>query len=943
MVAFRLSLNSKNAFAMQLKLLLLTLTTFWVSLHGLRAQLCTGSLGDPVVNITFGAGQNPGAPLSSTNYQYVTTDCPNDGQYTIRNNSIACYGTTWHTINSDHTGDPNGYFMLVNASYSPGDFFVQTVNGLCGNTSYEFAAWVANVQHPVSCNGRAIKPNLSFTIETTSGTVLATFTSGDIELTSSPQWKQYGTFFTTPANVSSVVIRLTNNAPGGCGNDIALDDITFRPCGGTISAVIEGANTTQMEICATGNIAQKFVATVPGSYARPELQWQQSLNGGQTWTNIADAKGREYAWSETKPGTYYYRALVAEEGNINSVSCRIASKPIIIRISEAPEVTLASNVAFCEGLLLQLDIPVKIADTAGLRLSWTGPPGSDLTLYEIGESSGRVFRLSKSEASFADTGWYNITVTNGEGCAVTGRVHFYVFKKPVANLSVQGPACADSPVQLAGGGSSNSGFTAFKWKWGTGDSARGQRIAPVLGPAGNYRVELVVVDAEGCPSDPVKTDVQVNKRPTPLFALPEICLTDAAAQFTNLTVTDGSEPATYQWRFGDAANPDAGSTEKNPRYRYTAVGNYPVTLSVVSAAGCAADTTQTFTVNGSKPNAQFTLNTVAVRCSGDSVVLRNNSSVDFGSVTRLEIFWKGDNDAAARTIDEKPTAGKEYRFNYTPFVTGGQQKFTISMVAYSGESCMHQTVQEIEVQQSPKVVFDALPALCQGAPAFLLSSAREVAGAVGQGRYSGTGVNGQGMFNPALPGDYPIQYLFTTGAGCTDTAMQTVQVWPLPQVQAGPDKTVVAGGGVTLAATALGEGLQIQWSPANGLNDATTLQPLASPETETIYTLTATTNRGCTASDDVKVFTIPEVYIPNAFTPNGDGINDTWQVPYLESMPEAEVRVFNRYGQEVYRAKGAARGWNGKVGGKDQPTGAFVYLLKMKGGKMLRGTVMLVR
>ena len=96
------------------------------------AQLCQGSLGDPVVNITFGSGSNPGPPLgSTTNYTYIANICPNDGYYTIANSTHNCFNDTWYSVPEDHTpGDTNGYMMIVNASYQPGDFIVKQVDGL---------------------------------------------------------------------------------------------------------------------------------------------------------------------------------------------------------------------------------------------------------------------------------------------------------------------------------------------------------------------------------------------------------------------------------------------------------------------------------------------------------------------------------------------------------------------------------------------------------------------------------------------------------------------------------------------------------------------------------------------------------------------------------------------------------------------------------------------
>ena len=83
-----------------------------------NAQTCNGSLGDPVVNITFGAGSTSAGPLPNnvTSYNYSTDLCPSDGFYRIESQSTGCFGGTWHTVTEDHTpNDVNGNMMLVNA------------------------------------------------------------------------------------------------------------------------------------------------------------------------------------------------------------------------------------------------------------------------------------------------------------------------------------------------------------------------------------------------------------------------------------------------------------------------------------------------------------------------------------------------------------------------------------------------------------------------------------------------------------------------------------------------------------------------------------------------------------------------------------------------------------------------------------------------------------
>lgn len=300
------------------------------------AQLCTGSLGDPVVNVTFGSGGSNSGYTATNAYMYTGSSCPDDGFYTITNSTSNCFGNTWHTINSDHTG--NGAFMLVNATFTPGDFLLTTVNDLCPNTTYEFAAWLMNV---VSRFG-SIKPNITFSIETTGGNILQRFSTGDIPETSSPLWKQYGFFFTTPASNNSIVLRMTNNSPGGIGNDIALDDITFRPCGPVIISSIQG-NPDTVNICEGNTNLYTLTSTVSSAYVSPVYQWQVSTDAGNTWKDIPGANTITWPRSSTGAGMYWYRLAVNEQSSAGITACRIASNNVAINVHANPIVDAGAD------------------------------------------------------------------------------------------------------------------------------------------------------------------------------------------------------------------------------------------------------------------------------------------------------------------------------------------------------------------------------------------------------------------------------------------------------------------------------------------------------------------------------------------------------------------------------------------------------------------------
>ncbi len=307
-----------------------------------QAQLCVGSLGDAVVNQTFGKGFAQPLSAATTTYNYISTDCPSDGSYTLRNTTVNCFGT-WHTLATDHTGD-GGNFMLVNASFDPSDFYVDTVKGLCANTVYEFAAWVMNVGR----NFSEIRPNITFTIEKTDGTVLGSFSTGDVPATGSPVWNNYGLFFETPASTFDIVLRMRNNAPGGAGNDIVLDDIAFRPCGPKISAQISGSGTTA-DLCEEDTASFLLTSEVAPGYENPLYQWQISTDGGLQWKDISGANSLNYIRKTTPVGTYQYRLAVFKTQGNTVLACSIASSVVTVTVHANPVVDAGQNRVLIKG------------------------------------------------------------------------------------------------------------------------------------------------------------------------------------------------------------------------------------------------------------------------------------------------------------------------------------------------------------------------------------------------------------------------------------------------------------------------------------------------------------------------------------------------------------------------------------------------------------------
>ncbi len=460
-----------------------------------HAQLCQGSLGDPIINITFGSGANPGPPLTGaiTSYQYIAGDCPNDGSYTVRNNTSQCFGSTWYSIPSDHTGDPNGYFMLVNASYQPGEFYLDTVRGLCGSTTYEFAAWIMNVILPSACGSNSIQPDLTFRIERTDGTILQTYNTGNIPPPAAIQWKQYGFFFTTPASVSDVVLRIFNNAPGGCGNDLAIDDITFRPCGPQLTPTIVGSASTTSSFCQGTFEYYTFTCSVSAGFNNPVFKWQVRTNSGPWYdvpiTNLNTLNA--VFVPQTPVSTYQFRMLVAEAGNMGSVQCRIASEPITVNVLGNPVTTAANDGPVCEKKSLVLTA------SGGTQYTWTGPNG-----YSSTSNPAQVNNIQLNQA-----GKYYVLVKNAGGCSTLDSTIVTVNQRPVVTTGfASANICVGDSIQL-----SAAGGPSYAWVPATGlsDAAIAN---PKASPSTTTRYWVIVTNTAGC-TDSASTTISVTDLP----------------------------------------------------------------------------------------------------------------------------------------------------------------------------------------------------------------------------------------------------------------------------------------------------------------------------------------------------------------------------------------------------------------------------------------------
>lgn len=370
--------------------------------------------------------------------------------------------------------------------------------------------------------------------------------------------------------------------------------------------------------------------------------------------------------------------------------------------------------------------------------------------------------------------------------------------RPKPLYKVQDIKCIDKVIQFDDASSIDTG-AIVKWRWdfdtsGTfiQDTASSSHNL-IYNKYGSKKVKLIAESSTGCVSDTFSISaLVVSPNPVPGFIVPEVCLNDAFAQFKDTTSSpDGNNKFSYQWYFNDGDVPIAkgpsfkqeNTLEKDPTVKYNDTGYYSVKL-IVTSNGCIDSISRTFTVNGANPVPFFEVNTAAQLCSNDSVRIVNRSTVDFGDVTRLVVYWD-EADTSKNYVDETPFIGKQYAFRYNSFQLPADKKYKITLRAFSGSafSCSKTFSTELNLLASPKVQFDSLPGICLDGLPRQITQASFDQNVPGIFSYAGRGVSSTGQFDPSLIGKADtvgVKYLYVAQSGCRDSVSRQQVIWPRP-------------------------------------------------------------------------------------------------------------------------------------------------------------------
>ncbi|WP_041340582.1 gliding motility-associated C-terminal domain-containing protein [Runella slithyformis] len=562
-----------------------------------------------------------------------------------------------------------------------------------------------------------------------------------------------------------------------------------------------------------------------------------------------------------------------------------------------PSVISATSV--CSDSLIQLNIR---GQTSGGAYQWLR------NNVPIAGATDSVFVVRNNQE-----GQYSLRVTNTKYCNSTVTSNFLsptFIPKPTATVTAANPTgalCQGGSVRLSA--TTNAATNRLQWLRENVVINGATNVTFDAIESGSYAVR--VTNAEGCPALSDAVNVVSNTPPKAEIT--------ASAQVVcpNTTITLNATAGTgfsYAWtRDGQTINNTFNTINTSQ------TGSYVVMITTPN--GCS--TTSIAFVLGQAPSPVVSISNPngSQLCAGSSFTLTAN----------------GQNLRTYQWTRNGQNLNNENRSTLTINQAGD---YALTVADTNGCTNTAATM-KIELVNKITVTLDSISNFCGTAFAAVVLKGSPIGGT-----FSGAGVVGS-SFDPkaAGVGTHIVSYKVSGSLAClSGEAKRTVVITPPPVLNLGPDRDVYRGSRIKLNGD-LGAGYTYQWTPPLYLNNPQSPKPMATPDESIVYRLRATGPNNCVVEDDIALWVVQLIYTPDVFSPNGDGINDSWEIKGLEAYPDAEISIYNRWGNIVFYAKGNnLKPFDGFFNGEPLPTGVYVYSIKINQNSYeLKGKVVLMK
>lgn len=520
-------------------------------------------------------------------------------------------------------------------------------------------------------------------------------------------------------------------------------------------------------------------------------------------------------------------------------------------------------------------------------------------------------------------GTYTYSFTDAAGCTGTGGPVILTTNTPLAaTVSSTMPLCngnANGSITVSASG----GIAPYQYSINAGGTYQ---------PSGTFTNLAVgthiirIRDNVGCTKD---TTIQLNEPPVLIAAAVSNTTAGCSNNDGAITATANGGTAGYTYTIAGPVVNTTGAT--SGVFTRLATGNY--TITATDAKGCTATATATVVL---VDNMFLTRGQDETICVGSSATFTPQTNPETSVFT-----WTSTN-APATTIADASVKNAIV----TPTDTS-----TYILHAQWG-TCERWDTLAVNVLHKPVPGAGQDTMICNLSYAILRGTANNLSGSVTYLWSPAAGVVSPDQpVTDVYPAGNDTTYNYTLTVrdnyGCNFSVTDDVNVHVQPPVPAfaGHDTTAILGMPHQLTATG---GSQYVWSPAAPLNNSFSPAPTATITADTKFTVIVTDVAGCIGYDTIfiKVYEGPAYYMPNAFSPNGDGLNDIFRAIPVGISKTEWFRIFNRYGELVFETNQWLKGWDGTYKGKRQPMGVYIWIIKGtdKNGKPveMKGTVMML-
>jgi gliding motility-associated-like protein len=738
-----------------------------------------------------------------------------------------------------------------------------------------------------------------------------------------------GSTFKTPV-LSATTTYYVDETLNGCTSPRMPVIVTVNPIPEVTSAALE-------TICNSVGLNYQITGSVPGTTFSWSRKAVDSLINPAVENQTSSIINEVLTTRATKPVNVTYVITPIYKG------CAGPAFEYVVTIDLSPIVTSPNKGAICNNSASNYAVQYNLPGTA---FNWSRSAVAGISNPTINGQASPVIREVLSNTTNAPIDVTYVFNQSYNGCAAPPFV-YVVTVNPIPYVISKGTDYLCNGNSFTYPIKSNVEGASFTWsrpeqaniKNSAVINASSSIISETLTNTGTTPVDVVytiIPTANGCTGPAF--NYRVTVMPTPVAPVINTSSAVCVGKPIALSTTQIAG-ATYLWTGPNGFT----STQLNPTIAKATLANSGDYTLIVTINGCVGvPGTRNIKVN-ELPIANAGSDQTA--CADKPVLL--NGQISGGATTGI---WS---TSGTGTFSPSNTA---LNASYIASASDIEKGFVqLTLTSTSEDNC--------SLAASSITVTLAKPPVAEAGPDQNVCSQDKLVMLSGKISLASSGfwtTSGSGTFSPSIS-DLNAAYIPSSsdiakgnvtitlnalGANvCTQvTDALTIKFTAPPIVDIGPDVLVPFGKTITLNPSISENKVKYLWTPNVNLDNNTIRNPTFTGIADQVYTLTVTDIRGCVTEDKVFVDVLSPLQIPNTFTPNGDGVNDVWNIPELTTYPGATINIFNRYGAKVLTTGASNTVWDGHVNGTPAPVGTYYYVLDTQfKGLFYSGSITILR